>query len=137
MTYIALSDEVETRGLILKALALRKKIYVPRLNRSRGEMMAVPIQNLSTELSKGSYGVLEPKRLNSSKRKKATFDLVIVPGVGFDKKGGRLGRGGGHFDRFLKKVKRAKKIGLAFREQIVKKIPMGRTDIRVDRVVTD
>lgn len=137
MTYVALSDEVDTRELILKALALRKNVYAPRVLRKRKEIGIFQIRHPLKELRGGTYGIQEPGVANRSQGDPARLDLVIVPGLGFDRRGARLGRGGGYFDRFLLKAKRARKIGLAFREQMVRKIPTGCHDVRVDRVITD
>lgn len=137
MTYVALSDEVDTRELILKALALRKNVYAPRIFKKRKEIGIFQIRHPRKDLRKGTYGIQEPGALSFHQGNPARLDLVIVPGLGFDRRGGRLGRGGGYFDRFLLKTNRARKIGLAFREQMVRKIPIGSHDIRVDRVITD
>ncbi len=65
------------------------------------------------------------------------MDVIVVPGVGFDRAGGRLGRGGGYYDRALRSAPKVPKIGLCFREQLVKKIPMAKRDVRVDKVISD
>jgi 5-formyltetrahydrofolate cyclo-ligase len=65
------------------------------------------------------------------------MDLIIVPGVAFDRKGGRLGRGAGYYDRLLRKARSVPKIGLCFREQLVRKVPMKKHDMSVDKIITD
>lgn len=136
-TYVSLSKEVETRSLIQRALSVKKNVFVPRVDQRRKEVTFFQIYNLSRDLRKGSFGIMEPRIVASRKGVPGPSDLVIVPALGFDRMGMRIGRGGGYFDRFLKKVKGATKIGLAFREQIVKKVPRGAEDVRVDRVITD
>ncbi|MBI3306310.1 MAG: 5-formyltetrahydrofolate cyclo-ligase [Candidatus Omnitrophica bacterium] len=135
MTYIPISGEVDTRTVLLSARKGHKKIYVPKINSSRKTIAAIRISNPSLELKKGKYGILEPCGRHLSRLNPAKIDLVIVPGLGFDRSGGRLGRGAGYFDRFLKRTKKAKKIGLAFREQMRKKIPMESHDVFMDRVI--
>lgn len=88
------------------------------------------------ELTPGSYGILEPPFDPERIGQPEDLDLVIVPGIGFDLKGGRLGRGEGYFDRFLGEVAKAYKIGLAFECQIVEKIPRGLEDICINEVLT-
>ena len=137
MIYMALPEEVQTRELIFTALAMKKKVYLPQVNPKTKTITAYRVMNLKKDLQEGSYGILEPKPAKGRRGNPALLDLVVVPGLGFDRKGRRLGRGEGYFDRFLKKAKRAKKIGLAFRGQIVKKVPVDSHDVCVDRVITD
>ena len=66
------------------------------------------------------------------------LDLVIVPGIAFDKKGHRIGYGYGYYDRFLKTIKKkAVKIGLAFDFQLIESIPEEEHDVPMNIVVTD
>ncbi|MCF0205812.1 MAG: 5-formyltetrahydrofolate cyclo-ligase, partial [Bacteroidales bacterium] len=64
------------------------------------------------------------------------FDLIIVPGVAFDRNGNRLGRGRGYYDRFLCKYPKVEKIGICFDFQLLEEIPTEPTDIRMDKVVS-
>ena len=63
------------------------------------------------------------------------LELVIVPGLGFDREGGRIGRGEGYFDRFLAEAKRAYKIGLAFECQMVERVPCESSDVILDEIL--
>ncbi|MBI3317056.1 MAG: 5-formyltetrahydrofolate cyclo-ligase [Candidatus Omnitrophica bacterium] len=136
LCYMALPTEVETRSLIQAAWRRGKKIYIPRIVQKEKHMTFYAIHNFSRDVEKGAYGIEEPKVVSSRRGKAGEMDLVIVPGVAFTKSGARLGRGGGYFDRLLKKIP-AVKIGVAFREQIVKSLPMKPHDVRMDKVVTD
>ena len=136
MAYMPLRHEVDTRALLMKLLALKKNLFLPAVDRKRGEIAVFQVKNLKRDLVPGSYGILEPRARCVSGRP-SDLDLVLVPGLGFDRQGGRLGHGKGYFDKFLRKVKRAKKIGIAFKEQILKKIPLEKNDQRMDRVITD
>lgn len=137
LIYASLPSEVETWFLIRKALLTKKSVCLPRIDSRQKKIEAYQVKNLKQDLKKGAFGIWEPKRVKRNRLSPGRFDLVVVPGVGFDRKGGRLGRGGGFFDRFLKKTDSAFKIAVAFREQMVKKIPRGAHDVRVDRVLTD
>ena len=135
MTYVPVSGEVDTRDFLSGAFCRDRNIYVPKINSVRKTMTPVQVNNPARNLKRGSYGIMEPHGHHLKKLNPAKLDLVIVPGLGFDRSGGRLGRGAGYFDRFLKRTKKAKKIGLAFREQIKKKIPMESHDVFLDRVI--
>ena len=137
VAYLAKPGEVETRGLIRKALSLKKAVYAPRIDLKSRRIDLFRISQLSKDLKRGPYGIWEPKRTKGRRGNPAKMDLVIVPGLAFDRKGRRLGRGGGFFDRFLRRAKTAKKIGLAFREQKIRRVPAGRRDVLMDRVITD
>jgi 5-formyltetrahydrofolate cyclo-ligase len=137
MIYVSFKEEVQTRPIIAKFLLMGKNVFVPRVNRRRKEIVAVRIHHISKNLSKGSYGILEPRRDGSETISPSSLNLIVVPGVGFDSFGGRLGRGGGYFDRFLRKRKQAMAIGLAFEKQMIGKLPMGLGDEYIDGVVTE
>ncbi len=137
MAYMALPHEVDTRRILQKALRLKKNVFLPALSRARREIRIFQITDLKRDLAPGNYGILEPRAARCAAGRPSALDLVLVPGLGFDRRGARLGHGKGYFDKFLKKVKRAKKIGIAFREQVLEKIPLERHDQRVERVITD
>ena len=133
--YYGIMPEVATRPF-LKMLMKGKKIYLPKIDLKTKILKFRRVCSLSKDLSRGPYGIMEP-RFSCPARPADRMDLIIVPGVAFDRKGGRLGRGAGYYDRLLKKAKRVFKIGLCFREQLIKKVPMGPRDVRVNRVITD
>ena len=137
LAYRALPREVQTRELIREALLQKKQVYLPRLDMKKGVMEAFQILKIQKDLKKNKLGIWEPKKKVSRQGSPKSFDLVIVPGLGFDRKARRLGRGGGHYDRFLKRAIRARKIGLAFREQVVLKVPTGAHDVVLDDVLID
>lgn len=79
---------------------------------------------------------MEP-RVTCPRRSVSRMEVIVVPGVGFDKKGNRMGRGAGYYDRLLRKAGKIFKIGLCFREQVVHQLPVTKTDVPVDCVITD
>lgn len=109
---------------------------MPRLDLQAKRLQMIEIKAWNG-LKPGAYGILEPafnpKRLGDPEK----LDLAVVPGAAFDRDGGRLGRGEGYFDRFLKEAGRAYKIGLAFKFQLVEKVPSEAHDVRVDEVLTE
>ena len=90
--------------------------------------------NSLNDLVIGKFNILEPKDRFKTKEE---LDLIIVPGLVFDKKGNRIGHGKGYYDSFLKKHPNATKIGLAFEDQINKKILVEDHDIPMDFIITE
>ena len=137
--YADVGSEVRTRPYILKTIEMGKKILFPYcLNNN---MFLSEILSLS-ELSPGTFGILEPVE---SIREDLTrripideFNIVLVPGVAFDANGGRLGRGRGYYDRFLRKLSpNTISVALAFRCQVIDFIPTNEKDMFVDKIVTE
>ncbi len=94
------------------------------------------------ELQPGMWDILEPaKNLQDERGRKISpqqVDLAIIPGVGFDKSGGRIGNGKGYYDRLLCRLnKKAMKIGACYESQLFEKIPMNDNDIPMDLLVTE
>ena len=137
MFYATKDGEVETRQMIEKAKILGKKVLIPHINQKTKRMLAYEVKDMDKELHIGPYGIQQPKRENKKPVGVKSIDLVVVPGIAFGQDGQRLGRGGGYFDRFLKKLpKKTLKVGLAFNFQIIKDIPLFSHDVPVDLVLS-
>lgn len=136
--YIATDKEVETRFMITEAKKFGKKIVVPMvLKGEKKRMIASLITDLKTETSLGPYGILQPKKQYKRQVPRERIDLVVVPGLAFDKQGHRLGRGGGYYDKFLATLPALiPRIGLAFDFQVIKSLPFFSHDISVTRVIS-
>ncbi|MDD2689214.1 MAG: 5-formyltetrahydrofolate cyclo-ligase [Candidatus Omnitrophica bacterium] len=133
MFYIAFGKEVNTEEMIKEAKNLGKIVYVPVCKKNRITLRPCILED-NASLKKGPYGVCEP--INKKSIPVKDLDLVIVPGIAFDKKGSRLGRGKGCYDRFLKKLpKDTPTIGLAFDFQIMPSLPRQTHDISVDKII--
>jgi len=132
MFYISFDGEVDTEKMIKHARMLGKIVTVPVCSKSR---RIIPcLLNDNVKLVRGLYGTWVPavKRALGCR----AIDLVIVPGVAFDRRGNRLGRGKGYYDRFLRKLPdNTTSIGLAFDFQILPKVPTTRRDVSVKRVI--
>ena len=138
MFYIAAPDEVDTKPLLLEALREGREVVVPYIDRNTDSLIPVQIRDPETDLRPGSYGILEPKRDVICSFDLNRLDLVLVPGIAFDRWGHRLGRGKGYYDRFLKTLPpHVKSFGLAFDFQIFKLVPTNDFDASVDRVITN
>ena len=129
--YVSFGSEVNTHEMIKESLET-KTVVVPKFEEDELKLSRIDSFN---ELETGSYDILEPRKLKEIDEKK--IDLIIVPGIAFDKNLHRIGFGHGHYDRLLKRFPKVKKIGLAFNMQIVDKIPNDEWDVKVDDVITD
>lgn len=135
MFYSSIRGEARTDNMINKALKQGYEVFLPKTDKEKKELIPYKVRNLE-ELQKGAYNILEPKD-NAEKADLDKLELVIVPGVAFDENCYRIGHGRGFYDRFLKKLKNTKKIGLAFELQIIKKIPKEDKDVKLDLVITE
>lgn len=137
MFYISEDIEVDTKDLIKEAQRQEKKVVVPITDVSRNNLIASLLIDYDKELTKGPYGILEPKSFFARPVSLKMINLVIVPGIAFDKKGNRLGHGTGYYDRFLSKFsKDVPTIGLAFDFQIVDSLPSFSHDINVTEIIS-
>ena len=133
LLYIPILGEIDINPLIKKGLEVRKEIALPRFSPENNAYEACAIPNLG-ELVIGKFGIPEPS-LGCQKIGTKQLDLVIVGGVAFDGLGGRLGRGGGFFDRLLADIS-AKKCGVCFDQQVHSDVPMERHDVKMDMIAT-
>jgi len=135
-TYVSTGNEVITKEIIENALKAGKRVCVPRVV-PRVKMEAVPITNVDRDLSKGFFDIMEPKP-HLRPVDENEIDLVIVPGLLFDRKGYRIGYGGGYYDMFLARVNgTCRTMGIAFDFQVVSELPVEEHDMRVMAVVTE
>jgi 5-formyltetrahydrofolate cyclo-ligase len=102
-----------------------------------GNDLSFWISNLDTGFVPGAFGILEPDPQKSQRISVSQIDGFLVPGLGFDKNGARLGRGKGFYDRTLQRSP-GEKVGLAFSEQVIKSdLPCDPWDVFMDALVTD
>ncbi|MCT4604765.1 MAG: 5-formyltetrahydrofolate cyclo-ligase [Marinisporobacter sp.] len=138
MVYIDFRNEVKTNLIIDDLLRQNKEVCIPISVPQTKEMILSKLLDPKKELIKGTYGILEPKKEYIRKVNPDALDLIIVPGVAFDRYGYRIGYGGGYYDRFLDKLSKATpSIGIAFDLQIVQKVPKDFFDHPVDYIVTE
>lgn len=128
--YMALPGEVDLRGLFGR---LDRVWVFPKV---RGEdLRFYRVRDMDEEMEIGAFGIMEP-RDGLEEVAVDKVDVFLCPGLGFDRKGGRLGRGRGFYDRMLKQAQpEAVKIGVCFPFQIVDDIFMEEHDIRMDLVI--
>jgi 5-formyltetrahydrofolate cyclo-ligase len=133
LAFMSISSEVPTTMLLEGVLARDKRLLLPYVA-DDGALRAAAISSLR-ELEPGYRGIPEPRaRLPIAPD---AAGVVIVPGVAFDERGGRLGYGGGFYDVFLRAAAKVPRIGICFEMQIVDEIPVEDHDQRVDLIVTE
>lgn len=132
--YVSYDNEVYTHDMIKECIS-DKKITVP-ISDKKDRRLILSELNSWDDLGSGSYGILEPKKEKIKEIPIEKIDIVIVPGVGFDLNGHRIGHGKGYYDNLLKNSK-ALLIGLAYDWQIVKNIPIEKHDVLMDKIVTE
>ena len=136
MLYVSLPHEVDTSEAILHAWQSGKLVAVPKISWQQRHMIPVRINSLETGFSVEASGLRNP--VTGVPMPLEEIDLVVAPALGFDGRGNRLGRGGSYYDRFFTNEKlKAVRCGLAFAEQKIDSIPVTRTDVPVDILVTD
>jgi 5-formyltetrahydrofolate cyclo-ligase len=140
MFYLDVRSEVRTRQALPEALASGKRIIVPWCN-EQGELELFHLTDMA-ELAIGMYRILEPKpELRSLPQKQVRaeeLDLVMVPGVAFDRRGARMGHGKGYYDKLLQHARPDSPLmALAFECQLFDEIPTAEHDIFMDRIITE
>lgn len=136
--FVSRTDEIETAPLIDFARRAQKPVLAPRiLEGSEAGLEFVEVDDWS-RLESGRFGKQPPASWPATAL--GPSDLVVVPGLAFDREGGRLGRGGGYYDRVLSgrsAAGRAIFVGVGFHFQLVDRVPMMAHDRRLDAIVTD
>jgi len=127
-------DEPDLMPLVRMRLEAGGEVGFLRYDPGDGTYSPRRVRDLDLDLEVGHFGIREP-RLGCEALEWNQLDLVLVPGLGFDRMGGRIGRGKGFFDRLLTLV-RGVKCGVAFEEQVCELIPVEAHDVRMDSLVT-
>ena len=136
--FLSLPDEVQTDGMIQKALDLGKKVYVPLVDAKSRRLNLSEIPGLDIEFEEKRFGIREPGLSHIKIVSPSALDFVLVPGVAFDRKGGRIGYGAGYYDRFLKEVSgHVTRVGVAFDFQVLDSIPQTEFDVPVQKILTE
>lgn len=139
MFYVSKEGEVDTSEMIKAALKSGKEVLVPVTLRKERKLIPSRLIDYDKELGSGPYGIPQPKAEFIRPVEPDQIDLILVPGLAFDKSGNRLGRGAGYYDRFLlllKVPKETTKIGLAFSFQVLPSLPKKYHDLPVDKVLS-
>ena len=136
--YVSLPIEVDTTAMIDRSMQMGKRVIVPLTDLENKEIDLYEIKNRQNDLRSGTLGIREPDPQKAKISDLREVDCLIVPGLCFDKRNNRLGRGAGLYDRFLKKFDASvPKIGLAFSFQVIPQLPVEAHDVRLNIVLTD
>ncbi|MDQ7012361.1 MAG: 5-formyltetrahydrofolate cyclo-ligase [Planctomycetota bacterium] len=136
LAYMPMASEVDIRPMIETLLGRGVRVCLPRVEWESRLIVPVPIGDLERDLGPSERGVRQP-RADIAPADADSVQVVVVPGLAFDDGGGRLGRGGGFYDRWLgDRADGVLALGVAFACQVVERVPMERHDRRVDGVVT-
>ena len=151
--YVGVRGELATNDLLHAAWQQQKVVWLPRVRPEAPGLMHIVVSGGMHELRPGPLGLLEPvDRLPSvgpeaanvgsaspGQAVEAAFapDIALLPGVAFDLAGGRLGYGGGYYDRFLEKALNCPRVGLCFEFQLVSSLPLAPWDQRVNYICTE
>ena len=128
--YFAIGSEVMTELIIGRAKILNKKIALPRVEEDKIAFYELPLTNT---LVKGKFGIMEPPPYKPMDK----MDILIVPGIAFDKNGNRIGYGKGFYDRLLADKRTKFSIGLAYSFQLVEILPYDLYDKRLDAIASE
>ncbi len=135
LLFFSLKTEADTTPLILKAWQDRKRVLAPKVSWEQRRMLPIEIRS-AADVQEATMGIREP--VTGIPFPVRDIDLVVLPGLGFDAFGNRLGRGKGFYDRFLAhKDYNAVSCALAMEEQFVESVPVGPHDMPVDMLITD
>ena len=139
LCYVSFRSEVSTHAFIARLWADRKRVVVPYC---AGQRLGLFSMTSFDDLAPGTLGILEPKaELREQEQRRVNveeLDLLVLPGLAFDRQGGRLGHGKGCFDRLLPGARPdALLAAVAFECQLFDAVPMQPYDVRVDAVITE
>lgn len=134
--FVGFGSEPDTQPLIRQLLADGKTVYVPKTEKGNPVMELAQIDSLDA-LEVDYYGILAPGKTDARRGAHTDVDVVIVPGVVFDKQGNRIGYGAGYYDRFLANDSSLFKLAIGYSMQVIDAVPVDEHDIPVDAFVSE
>jgi 5-formyltetrahydrofolate cyclo-ligase len=136
MLFLSMPQEIDTAAAIESAWKSGKRVVVPRIDRQLRRMVAVEIHRLDHTPDPAISGLRNPTE--GTETPIGRIDLIVAPGLAFDRRGNRLGRGGAYYDRFLADPERkAVVVGFGFAFQVLADVPVAPHDQPVDAIVTE
>ena len=138
LIYLSQDEEVGTDSLLGRALELGKRVCVPVVDRENDELRVSELPGPEIDFRLGAFGVREPADEDLNFVPSDQIDLVVVPGLAFDRQGGRIGYGKGYYDGLLSRLNsQVPRIALAFEFQVLDTVPQDENDIQVDAIITE
>lgn len=136
LAYMSMGAEFETAAFVRRVLADGKTLVLPRVNREAKRLDLFVVGDLDRDLAPGVWEIREPVPDRCAAAVERDIEFALVPGLAFDERGGRLGYGGGFYDRLLAGLQ-AVRVTAAFSVQVVEAVPMSEHDQYVDLIVTE
>ncbi|XP_054244203.1 5-formyltetrahydrofolate cyclo-ligase [Indicator indicator] len=143
--FLSMPDEIQTEEIIQDIFKQGKECFIPRYKPQSNHMDMLKLLSAEdiSSLALTSWNILQPSDDDSAREEALAgggLDLIFMPGLGFDKKGNRLGRGKGYYDTYLERCMKHPRgkpytIALAFREQICESVPVAANDVQVDEIL--
>ena len=139
MLYLDFNNEVISYDIIEECLEMGKRVLVPFCVKSDMRIVPTEIKDLNLSLRKHNMGYMEPREEFVRPVSKEEIDLIVLPGIAFDRKGYRIGLGAGYYDRFLGSLNfKVPTVGVAYDFQVLDTfLVVEQHDIPVDYVITE
>lgn len=136
--YMSTKNEVATAAMIKTAMEHGKVIALPKVDPSKKQLVPYKVEDLEKDICPGFKGIQEPNPQTCKLVPLDYINLAIIPGIGFDERGGRIGYGTGFYDRLMPNLdSTTRRVALAFECQIVPHIPMESHDRYIDIIITE
>lgn len=141
MCYLSFGNEVDTSDIVETCLKEGKRLFIPVIvknNTGTSIMEASKLLDPIKDLCPGTMGILEPREDKLRIANPESIDFIVIPGLAFDREGGRLGYGRGYYDGFLPRLKKdCFQMAVAFSFQVIDKVPTDDKDKPVSRILTE
>jgi len=138
LIYLSRDGEVSTDNLLDRAFKLGKRVYVPVVDQENDDLRISELPGPDTRFRLAAFGVREPAEEDLNFVPPEQIDLVVTPGLAFDRRGGRIGYGKGYYDRLLSRLdSQVPRIALAFDFQVLDTVPQDKNDVRVNAIITE
>ncbi len=135
---LSFGSELSTDALADAALAAGKRLILPRVDATAKMLELFFVEDIGRQVAAGALGIREPILESCRPAAPECVDCAVVPGLAFDREGGRLGYGGGYFDRLLPQLRdEVPRIAVAYSLQLVDQVPRAPHDRGVNLIVTD
>ena len=141
LLFASFGSEVRTEALLAETAASEARLILPRVVHGRGDLALHEVRDLQVDLAPGAWGIPEPTPERCPEVSLSEVDFILAPGVAFDRQGGRLGYGGGFYDRILRErvdlVESSAAVAVTFALQVVGEAPRDERDVVVPVIVTE
>lgn len=134
---MSIKTEWNTTALIQHVLGAGKRLVLPRMLRDTHELACHAVTNLDRDLVQGVWGIREPDPSVCLRLSPEELNLVVTPGIAFDREGYRLGYGAGYFDRLFQSAPQAERVGAVFSDLLVNTLPREPHDVAVQWLITE